>query len=80
MGAPQTADLGDGNGFVDQNILLREDFGDVDFGTCAEQLIGGNHFRYVRNMCSLATPNQSSVPCSGCGGRTALSPTRVHSF
>ena len=45
MGAPQSADLGDGNGFVNQTFLLREDFGNVEFGTCAEQLVGGSHLR-----------------------------------
>lgn len=43
------ADLGDGNGRVDQAVELREDFG-VSFlgiGTCLESLNGGNHFRYA---------------------------------
>jgi hypothetical protein len=49
-GGPMQADLGDGNGRVDQTVELREDFG-VSFlgiGTCLESLNGGNHFRMWR--------------------------------
>ncbi|EKM50799.1 uncharacterized protein PHACADRAFT_200730 [Phanerochaete carnosa HHB-10118-sp] len=50
LGAPQSANLGDGNGFVNQTIELREDYGVAEDGTCLESLIGGNHFRvYVQN-------------------------------
>lgn len=45
LGNPQAADLGDGNGYVNQTILLREDYGDASVGTCLESAIGGNHFR-----------------------------------
>ncbi|TCD62600.1 hypothetical protein EIP91_006646 [Steccherinum ochraceum] len=45
LGDPQTADLGDGNGAVNQTVELRQDYGDADVGTCLESLIGGNHFR-----------------------------------
>ncbi|KAJ3999365.1 hypothetical protein F5050DRAFT_982546 [Lentinula boryana] len=49
-GAPQSANLGDGNGWVNQTIELREDYGDSTLGTCLESLIGGNHFRvFVQN-------------------------------
>ncbi|KAJ3749376.1 hypothetical protein DFH05DRAFT_1390258 [Lentinula detonsa] len=49
-GAPQSANLGDGNGWVNQTIELREDYGDPTLGTCLESLIGGNHFRvFVQN-------------------------------
>ncbi|KAF8577754.1 hypothetical protein K439DRAFT_1655028 [Ramaria rubella] len=48
IGGPQTANLGDGNGAVDQLAELRQDFGDATLGTCLESLIGGNHFRYWR--------------------------------
>jgi hypothetical protein len=43
------ADLGDGNGKVDQIMELREDFGAsfLGIGTCLESLVGGNHFRRV---------------------------------
>jgi hypothetical protein len=47
LGAPQTANLGDGNGAVDQVTELRQDYGIAAFGSCLESLIGGNHFRYV---------------------------------
>ncbi|KAJ3556175.1 hypothetical protein NM688_g2171 [Phlebia brevispora] len=48
LGAPQSANLGDGNGFVNQTIELRQDFGDPELGTCEESLTGGNHFRVFR--------------------------------
>ncbi|KAF9007966.1 hypothetical protein BDQ17DRAFT_1237522 [Cyathus striatus] len=48
LGDPQSANLGDGNGFVNQTVELREDFGDPAFGTCLESLQGGNHFRVFR--------------------------------
>ncbi|KAF8920019.1 hypothetical protein CPB85DRAFT_1373235 [Mucidula mucida] len=48
LGDPQSANLGDGHGFVNQTIELRQDFGDPDLGTCLESLIGGNLFRVFR--------------------------------
>ncbi|TFY65741.1 hypothetical protein EVG20_g5358 [Dentipellis fragilis] len=48
LGDPQSANLGDGNGAVNQTIELRQDFGDPSVGTCLESLIGGNHFRVYR--------------------------------
>ncbi len=45
LGAPQTADLGDGNGSLNQAVEFRQDFGHDFLGTCLESLIGGNHFR-----------------------------------
>jgi len=48
LGAPQTANLGDGNGWVNQTIELRNDYGNPDIGTCWESLVGGNHLRYWR--------------------------------
>ena len=47
MGVPQSANLGDGGGPQDQMIELREHFGNVAFGTCIEQIIGGSHLRQV---------------------------------
>jgi hypothetical protein len=47
IGDPQSANLGDGNGWVNQTIELRQDYGDSNTGTCLESLIGGNHFRLV---------------------------------
>ncbi|KAI0964112.1 hypothetical protein AcW1_001009 [Taiwanofungus camphoratus] len=50
LGAPQSANLGDGNGWVNQTIEMRQDYGSSSVGTCLESLIGGNHFRvYIQN-------------------------------
>ncbi|KAI0727973.1 hypothetical protein C8Q72DRAFT_920405 [Fomitopsis betulina] len=50
LGGPQSANLGDGNGWVNQTIELREDYGSASLGTCLESAIGGNHFRiFVQN-------------------------------
>ncbi|KJA27778.1 hypothetical protein HYPSUDRAFT_876163 [Hypholoma sublateritium FD-334 SS-4] len=54
LGAPQSANLGDGNGPVNQTMELRQDFGDAEVGTCLETLIGGNHFRVFRQNGPLA--------------------------
>jgi len=54
LGGPQSANLGDGNGFVNQTMELREDFGDSSLGTCLESAIGGNHFRVFRQNGTLA--------------------------
>ncbi|KIY53702.1 hypothetical protein FISHEDRAFT_55004 [Fistulina hepatica ATCC 64428] len=48
LGDPAAADLGDGNGWVNQTAEYRWDYGDVLLGTCLETLIGGNHLRYYR--------------------------------
>ncbi|KAJ6478819.1 hypothetical protein C8R47DRAFT_631213 [Mycena vitilis] len=48
LGDPQSANLGDGNGWVNQTMELREDFGTGYFGTCWESLVGGNHLRVYR--------------------------------
>ncbi|KAI0727970.1 hypothetical protein C8Q72DRAFT_837132 [Fomitopsis betulina] len=48
IGAPQSANLGDGNGWVNQIMVLREDYSDPLVGTCVESLIGGNHFRVFK--------------------------------
>jgi len=48
IGIPQTANLGDGNGDVPQNMLLRQAYGVPSIGTCWESLVGGNHFRVYR--------------------------------
>ncbi|KAG1861598.1 hypothetical protein DFJ58DRAFT_872356 [Suillus subalutaceus] len=45
LGGYMSADLGDGNGWVNQTIELRQDYGNTGGGTCLESLIGGNHFR-----------------------------------
>ncbi|EJD03385.1 uncharacterized protein FOMMEDRAFT_146952 [Fomitiporia mediterranea MF3/22] len=48
LGDPQSANLGDGNGSVNQTIELRMDFGNSEVGTCLESLTGGNHLRMFR--------------------------------
>ncbi|KAJ7184169.1 hypothetical protein C8R46DRAFT_451849 [Mycena filopes] len=45
LGGPQAANLGDGNGMVNQTQMMREDFGNAAIGTCLETLMGGNHYR-----------------------------------
>jgi len=45
LGTPQSANLGDGNGFVDETMVIRLDYFDPIFGTCLESIVGGNHFR-----------------------------------
>ena len=53
IGNPFSANLGDGNGPVNQTIELRQDYGNAELGTCLESLIGGNHFRlYFQNGAS----------------------------
>ncbi|GAA6061474.1 hypothetical protein JCM10212_002553 [Sporobolomyces blumeae] len=47
-GAKQAANLGDGLGFINQTILLRENFGDLSVGTCRETVQGGYHYRVWR--------------------------------
>ncbi|KAG1777552.1 hypothetical protein EV702DRAFT_1179396 [Suillus placidus] len=50
LGGYMSADLGDGNGWVNQTIELRQDYGNAGGGTCLESLVGGNHFRiFVQN-------------------------------
>jgi hypothetical protein len=53
LGGPQSANLGDGNGYVNQTTELRQDYGDALLGTCLESLIGGNHLRVFRQNGSL---------------------------
>ncbi|KAG6335523.1 hypothetical protein ID866_3553 [Astraeus odoratus] len=45
LGGLMSANLGDGNGWVNQTYELREDYENAGIGTCLESLIGGNHFR-----------------------------------
>jgi hypothetical protein len=71
LGAPQTANLGDGNGWVNQTFELRNDYGNPDIGTCWESLVGGNHLRLWRqngpkahtNALFLAYVNQRASLC-----------------
>jgi len=48
LGGPQSANLGDGNGWVNQTVEMRDDYGNAEFGTCLESLVGGNHLRMFR--------------------------------
>ncbi|KAI9449626.1 hypothetical protein BJY52DRAFT_227983 [Lactarius psammicola] len=48
LGDPQAANLGDGNGYVNQTVELRQDYGNPDIGSCLESLSGGNHLRLFR--------------------------------
>ncbi|TDL22580.1 hypothetical protein BD410DRAFT_722852 [Rickenella mellea] len=48
LGGPQSANLGDGHGAVNQTTELRADFGNAVLGTCLESLAGGNHLRMYR--------------------------------
>ncbi|KAJ7879105.1 hypothetical protein B0H13DRAFT_2500411 [Mycena leptocephala] len=45
LGDPQSANLGDGRGDVNETEVLRESFGIPGIGTCLESATGGNHFR-----------------------------------
>ncbi|KAJ7938463.1 hypothetical protein B0H13DRAFT_2246358 [Mycena leptocephala] len=54
IGDLQSANLGDGNGWVNQTMELRQDYGNEDLGTCLESLVGGNHFRVFRQNGTLA--------------------------
>ncbi|KAJ6583879.1 hypothetical protein DFH09DRAFT_1143695 [Mycena vulgaris] len=46
QGTPQQANLGDGNGFLNETAVLRYNYHDAQLGTCQETIQGGNHFRY----------------------------------
>ncbi|KIJ67677.1 hypothetical protein HYDPIDRAFT_107146 [Hydnomerulius pinastri MD-312] len=54
LGGLMSANLGDGNGWVNQTYELRQDYGNAGIGTCLESLIGGNHFRVYRQNGTLA--------------------------
>ncbi|KAF9222949.1 hypothetical protein BS17DRAFT_782865 [Gyrodon lividus] len=45
-GDNQAADLGDGNGYLNQTAVIRWDYGDANLGTCQETVEGGDHLRY----------------------------------
>ena len=44
-GKPFTANLGDGNGWKEVLVELRQDYNNDLLGSCLETFIGGNHFR-----------------------------------
>jgi hypothetical protein len=64
LGTPQSANLGDGHGWVDQTIELRQDYGNSKDGTCLETLIGGGHFRVYRQNGSKANSGALFLACS----------------
>ncbi|KAF8120622.1 hypothetical protein EV363DRAFT_1279190 [Boletus edulis] len=45
-GDNQGANLGDGNGYLNQTAVIRWDYGNIQLGTCEETLEGGDHIRY----------------------------------
>jgi len=45
-GAPQQANLGDGNGYLNEISEIRWNYGDSQLGACKETIEGGDHFRY----------------------------------
>ncbi|EKM50808.1 uncharacterized protein PHACADRAFT_213676 [Phanerochaete carnosa HHB-10118-sp] len=47
-GSIQMANLGDGNGFIPQTLLLCKDYGIPDVGSCLDNLLGDTHFRVFR--------------------------------
>ncbi|KAI6113215.1 hypothetical protein EDD16DRAFT_1521373 [Pisolithus croceorrhizus] len=54
LGGLMSANLGDGNGWVNQTYELRQDYDNAGVGTCLESLVGGNHFRVYRQNGRLA--------------------------
>jgi len=46
IGNDQAANLGDGNGVLNETAEMRWAYGDPQFGTCKETVNGGDHFRY----------------------------------
>jgi len=57
LGTPQAANLGDGRGWVNQTVELRNDYGNEIIGTCWESLVGGNHLRMWHQSGPAATTN-----------------------
>lgn len=52
----QKANLGDGNGYLNETNIMRWNYGDFNFGGCKQTVNGGNHFRYwVSIMVTSAT-------------------------
>jgi len=45
-GSLQAANLGDGNGYVNETAEIRWNYGDAQLGACRETIQGGSHFRY----------------------------------
>ncbi|KAJ3871612.1 hypothetical protein F5879DRAFT_430342 [Lentinula edodes] len=64
LGDDQQANLGDGNGLINQTGVMRWDYGNVQTGTCEETIDGGNHFRYWIQNGSAADSNAVFVAAS----------------
>lgn len=41
LGGPFSANVGDGRGWVNQTVELRQDYDNIGLGTCLESLVGG---------------------------------------
>jgi hypothetical protein len=65
LGGPFSANLGDGNGPVNQTVELREDFGNILLGTCLESAAGGNHLRMFRQNGPTANTGALFLACVG---------------
>ncbi|KAF7321980.1 hypothetical protein MKEN_00720600 [Mycena kentingensis (nom. inval.)] len=66
LGSPQTANLGDGRGELNETSVIRERIGGIPIlGTCLESLTGGNHFRVFpqagTNALFLATSKEEDL-------------------
>lgn len=64
IGGPQEANVGDGNGYVNQTEELRFNYYGGSGGTCLESIKGGNHFRYWRQNGSQADTNAIFIAAS----------------
>ncbi|KAJ6609047.1 hypothetical protein B0H10DRAFT_1814564 [Mycena sp. CBHHK59/15] len=60
-GDPQSANLGDGNSWVNQTMELREDFGSASVGTCWESLAGRDHLCVYRQNGGMANSGALSL-------------------
>lgn len=63
-GDPQTANLGDGNGFLNETAVIRWNYYDPSLGTCKETIQGGNHFRYWVQNGAAANSGAVFMACS----------------
>jgi hypothetical protein len=54
IGGPQSANLGDGNGYKNQSDEMRFNYYEGDSGTCLESVRGGNHLRWFQQNGSSA--------------------------
>jgi len=64
LGDNQAANLGDGNGYLNETAVIRWDYGDPYLGTCKETVQGGNHFRYWTQNGDQADSGAIFMACS----------------